>query len=507
MRSERRLHPLSFLFTVGSSVFGFLLPLFAAWLAARSTGVDVVFGLWLVPFGLWAMFRYITYRYEFGEKDLRIRTGFVFRRERRIPYARIHNVATVRNVFHRLFGVAEVVLETAGGEETEAKLQVLSLEAVEELKTFLDRARDSSDAETAGPEAPTEARPADGEILRLRPRDLVLLGLLENRGLIVVGAILGLLWELDWWGLDEVSFERLFAEGVGAAGEVVGPTLDLPLLVVLALAIFLVLVRLFSVAWSLLTLWGFRLERRGALIGTEAGLLKRVATAVPIHRVQVVTVRQGPLFGLFGRVEIRVEVAGGGGGEESDENAARPVRLVPLAPEGAVPRLLSGIFPGAKVEGASWTPVHPRARRRILTESLFVLLAIAIFPTTGAVVSGHRVVAAMLLFLSIVLVGVAALNAARQSRAFLYAEEEDLFRFRSGWLWRRTSLVRGSKIQNVTLTESPFDRRHGMASIRVDTAGAGPAGHPLEIPYLPAESAVRLLERLGEHASRTRFRW
>jgi hypothetical protein len=52
----------------------------------------------------------------------------------------------------------------------------------------------------------------------------------------------------------------------------------------------------------------------------------------------------------------------------------------------------------------------------------------------------------------------------------------------------------------VVIHESPFDRRHAMARVRVDTAGAGDLAHRVDIPY-PARDLCDLL------ALRTAFRW
>jgi len=57
------------------------------------------------------------------------------------------------------------------------------------------------------------------------------------------------------------------------------------------------------------------------------------------------------------------------------------------------------------------------------------------------------------------------------------------------------------------MTQSPFDRRHRMASVRVDTAGAADASHRVDIPYLPVETATALFGQLGTAAARTVFRW
>jgi putative membrane protein len=88
-----------------------------------------------------------------------------------------------------------------------------------------------------------------------------------------------------------------------------------------------------------------------------------------------------------------------------------------------------------------------------------------------------------------------------------YALTDTAIFFRSGWLSRRVSVVRFDKMQTVTLRESPFDRRNRMASIVVDTAGAGNIGHRIDIPYLDVEVAKSVLRRLYAEVSTTEFRW
>ena len=80
--------------------------------------------------------------------------------------------------------------------------------------------------------------------------------------------------------------------------------------------------------------------------------------------------------------------------------------------------------------------------------------------------------------------------------------------FRSGWFWRDTSFAPFNRIQNVAILESPCDRRAGMASLRVDTAGAGsPLSHKLLIPYLARATADELAELLAARAASSAFEW
>ena len=76
---------------------------------------------------------------------------------------------------------------------------------------------------------------------------------------------------------------------------------------------------------------------------------------------------------------------------------------------------------------------------------------------------------------------------------------------RTGWWTRRTRVVRYAKMQVVSTTASPFDRRARMARLHVDVAAAGAAA--LGIPWLDREVADALLARLSREAERTRFRW
>lgn len=78
---------------------------------------------------------------------------------------------------------------------------------------------------------------------------------------------------------------------------------------------------------------------------------------------------------------------------------------------------------------------------------------------------------------------------------------------RDGLLERRLACVRFEKIQALTLQRTPFDRRAGMARVRVDTAAAPAAGQPFVIPFLGLRDARQLVQRLGREAAAVGFRW
>src|SRR5688572_16239404 len=148
MPSEQRLHPTTLLFDLAGHIKRFALPgiLVIAGMSRSSGGPGGMFGrvpsgweVWVmllfVPAVLFSIARYLSFRLRYDEHELVIRSGLIFRNERHIPYSRIQNVDAIQNLVHRLIGVVEVRLETGGGKEEEARLSVLPLSALTELRT------------------------------------------------------------------------------------------------------------------------------------------------------------------------------------------------------------------------------------------------------------------------------------------------------------------------------------------------------------------------------------
>jgi putative membrane protein len=339
-------------------------------------------------------------------------------------------------------------------------------------------------------------------LLQLSLRDLLLLGLLENRGLVLVGAVYGVLWESGvmnrlWSGVldDAIDVRGLISQ---TAAFVVGrgplPTGHL-LLAVGGLAAFMAAVRIISMAWAALRLYDFRLTRSGDDLRVTYGFFTRVAATIPVRRVQTVTVRRGWLARRLGRASIRVETAGG----RARSAAGEREWIAPILPEPAVPAVLREVLPGVVLPDEGWERVHPRAFRRAV---LPVLLVAAIASAVLLSTIGWRPLIA-----GVPLLAWAIVSTRQQVRRLAWVASDSLIAFRSGWIAQAETIVRANRMQSVTLRESPFDRRARMARVRVDTAGAREPSHRVDIPYLDGAVARALQRRLAGAAARTDFQW
>jgi putative membrane protein len=520
MPSEQRLHPTTLLFDLAGHAKRFAFPalLVLAGLSQSTGGSGGRFArapdgweAWLlvlfVPAVLLSIARYLSFRLRYEEHELVIRSGLVFRTERKIPYSRIQNVDAIQNAVHRLLHVVEVRVETGGGKAEEARLSVLPLAALEELRTrvFGSTGHLAPRHESTGTHPTHSTHGTHPVLVHLPPRELLLFGFLENKGMVLIAAGFGAAWESGALNLVSNLFIQSTGLQRGVIRDLIRSTFDggpLPVLRIAigiaVFAIFLGLVRVLSMAWAVMRLYDFRLTRIGEDLRSEYGLFTRVTATVPIRRVQTLTFRAGPMQRWLDRASVRVTTAGGAGQGDRSNRRGREW-LAPLIKEEALPQLLQQIVPGFDLDAVNWQPLHPRAFARAVKPRLLVTI---LFTVIAAFTIGWGAIGAAIILLLWSIIG------ARQYVKHVgWAEGDEVVMMRSGWIWQQTTLARVNKIQAVTMHQSPFDRRAAMSGVRVDTAGAGELSHRVAIPFLDQEVARGLAGRLSAAAANTAFRW
>jgi putative membrane protein len=134
----RRLHPLTPVLR-GWKVFAA-----AVAIAAQQAYGDLEIS-WLliaiavsIPIGAaYGVLSWKTTHFRIGDDDLRLETGVLFKRSRRVRLDRLQAVDVVRPLVARVLGLAELRLEVAGGSSSEAPLAYLSESAAQQLRAEL----------------------------------------------------------------------------------------------------------------------------------------------------------------------------------------------------------------------------------------------------------------------------------------------------------------------------------------------------------------------------------
>ena len=478
--AERRLHPMSWLFVLLQQLKQFVLPLVALLVFGRGDRNE----LWpLIGVGvlvLVSVWRYFTYRFGVVGDALVVRSGLLERSLRVIPFARIHNVALQQSVLHRVFDVAEVRLESAGGQKPEAEMRVLKVADALALEALVRRRGAAVETEVVAPDATP--------LLALPPGEVVRVGLVSNRGLIVVGAAIGGVSQFSprlMPNLFEGWSDWLLGWAVGNGQS----DLNYAIAGVALVASLVLALRLFSVVLALLQYYGFTLSEHGRRLTVERGLLARWRTSASRRRIQAWTLREGVMHRLLKRRSLEVDTA-----VAEQQNQQRALReLAPVATVDACDALIAHLLPRARWSELEWRPVSGATWWRLAWDAIPVVVVLSV---AGAFFVGPWAL------LALAWVPWSVFAASRQASRIGYAINTQLVAVREGWWSRHWRFAELGKLQALQLTRNPLDRRCGTATLWLDTTGAGAMSPPLRIRFLPEYEAQALYSSLASRLAR-----
>lgn len=495
-----RLHGGSWLFVLLMQLRQYLLPLLALLLFGQRGDHDP---LWVqaMPLGVVAalvlvsVLQYLSYRYTVGSDAITVRSGVLSRNRREIPFARIHNVVVEQNLLHRLFGVAELRLESAGGRRPEAQMRVLRLEQALALERLVRQRGPSAYPAAQAQGAAMSSGGTSRTLLQLSTAEVVALGLLSRGGGVLLAAALGaLLQAVPRQVLDDVILQR-GREAFGHASALQPGLAGMLLLGAAALLLGWLALRLLSVALALLRYHGFTLVEHEHRLTVSAGLFSRVRSSVALRRIQAWTLRESLLQRWAGRRQLRIDSAAGQSAGEGERRALR--ELAPLASPDQCDALVRHLLPGVQWPPPAWQGVPLRGSWRLCLSSLWLTPTLAALLTWRWGWPGLLVLAWLPLAL-----GTAHLQMARMG----WSLDERCVVVRGGW-WRRWwRWAELDKLQGLRLSRSPLDRLLGTSCVWLDTAGAR-GEVALCLRFLPRAQAAEVLETLGHALARRRLRW
>ena len=490
---SRRLHPWSWLFVLLHQLRQFILPLIATFFFKGDRNE-----LWpLIGVGvltLTSALQYLTYRWQVGTDGLTIRSGWLNRQRREIPFARIHNVVVEQSVLHRMFGVAEVRLESAGGDKPEASMRVLRLDDALALERLVRHRGATQSTEATHIE---HATPESTTLLEMDLCEVLRYGLISNRGLLLLAGAYAASMQFS-----PRLFENLFESWVRslfgfADAHHFGAT-SYALAAVTVAILLIALLRLVSIGSALLQYYGFRLSEDGPRLTVERGLLARTRSSASRRRLQAWTLQEGVLHRLLHRRTLKVDTAGAGNSEHGQRRQRAFRELAPIATPDQCDALIEHLLPpDSQWDRLDWHGLHPRTWLRLFLPNLLVPIAI----TTALTWNAGPIGLLVLLWLPW-----SAFVAHKHASHAGYAINDRIVAVRGGWWSKHWRFAELDKLQALSLSRSPLDRQWGTASVWLDTAGAG-ASTPLRVACLPEAEARALVDRLAHVLARRKLRW
>jgi putative membrane protein len=474
-----RLHPLSPFVRAGRQMMSLVIVLFAlAVLNERQARGDVVIDAVVIGIALAGGFiSWLVTRWQIAGDVLRVETGLLRRDSRRIPLSQVQAVDVSQSGFARVLGLAELQLRVAGGDsERGGSLACLRVAEAEELRRQLlalagaarrpARAAEAGVAQAAEPGAAEGTAPAGGSAPTAAPTAAAPGPLAAGPpSADSAGSLAGDVREAAAPGrqLFRVRAGRLpaaivlTASGVralviaAAAGltvqltgspGVLGPFLPVVLGVVLALW------RHFNGEYATTIVAapdGIRLS---------SGLIQRTAETIRPGRIQAVRLVEPLAWRPFGWCRLEVDVAGARQRHENQAEGQRLRALIPVGSRAEADEMLAELL--------SCRPVPDRRPpRRVIWKAPL----------------GYH-------FLG-------------------WSGDERYVVASRGRVSRQTTWVPLEKMQSVRWVQGPWQRRLGLATVRLDVAGKRVSA---KVSDRDAAEALEILGRLPDLARAARAR-
>jgi len=499
--SLRRMHWFTVALQWVSSLSRSIIPLGVLYLQHRDRGgrlLPIIGGGILLLTAVWSIASYLAMRYGLTADSLVVRSGVLRRQSRVIPFSRIQGVNVRQSALERVFGVAELRVETATqGAEAEAVLSVLRWKDAQSLREQLVAERQSAfDARPGAIPAPTAvgALVPDPAPMIAAAQTPVLVASVTVEELMVAGGTsnnIGVLIALLISGCERFGssfFDELtLPGGIGSPIEAFAAAMGNVWL--LALLVFVVVVPILFASWlvsvvgSVVRYYGFTLERVGQDLRRRHGLFSRVEASIPMARAQALRFRQSMLRRPFGRGELFVVSAGSVG--KGDGTSGGLQHLMPIIRVEHVGSLVTEVFPDANVDAlltssagsGAWRRAAPLSWLRLACKSSFALLLIV-----GVLVAWRGSAWWSLAWL----LPAAWLLAGARWRARGLALVPGYVLVREGGIARTTVILPERKLQLIEVVQGPLQRLFGVATVQLTTAGSGGLASMVDLPLAEA---------------------
>ena len=382
----------------------------------------------LISIGV-AGYQYLAWRalsFWFDEDgDFRVRSGVVFRNERRVQVSRIQTVDVMQPLAARLFSMAVLIIEVAGQSDSRVRLRFLTLADAREIRREVL-------ARSAGLAAETIEAPQD--LVTRVPANRLAASLLLRASTVGLAIITALI----------IAFSYVTEGWSGIALAAV--TGGVPLIIIVS---------------EFLRYYGFTVAQSPDGLRLRYGLLRTESRTVPPGRVQAIDYVEPLLWRRLGWARVRVTIAGVGTQTTSSSNEKETL-LIPVAPRTEAHDVVSRVLPDLDTTTLTWVVAPRRSWRR----------------------------------------------SPIQWRNLAVGWDEHMFATRRGRITRHLAAVPHARTQSVRLTQGPWERALGLASIHVDTAPG-----PVDVSglHLDATDAHAIAEhqavaaRLRRHLDRSTF--
>lgn len=280
-------------------------------------------------------------RYVIDDDELRVETGWLAKRSRRIAFQRVQSVDIIQPLAARIFGLVELRIE-AGAGDSRTVLRYLTRKQATQFRDYLMARAHGDQVTVAGSSSLPEASAFTD--LSAAERTLVTI----SPGLLVLGLVLS----------TEFAISVAVLIIVVVVSSIAGtPVIGLAGLIPMVLTIVSLIGRRVTAQFN------YTLAESSRGLRITRGLTNLTSQSLPLNRIQGIRIVQPLFWRMLGLTRVDVDVLGYGANSEQGENSTDVSNiLLPIARDEQVRTALSRVLPHADPDSIELHPSPKRAR-------------------------------------------------------------------------------------------------------------------------------------------------
>lgn len=455
MFEKRRTHPLSIILApieyIQSQIIFILLLFFISGSDNKSTFFGIV-GVILVLVLINQLIRWITFKYYLTEDELRIEYGVFVKKRTYISKQRIQSIDLTESLWHRLFSLVKVEVQTAGTQgDSKPVINAVSRELGyafrAELQEYLDNEVEFQDDEIVESQESTRTlrHREDRPKLRISYKRLLISGLTSGGvGVIIAFSIAGVsqFEELVSEDMYEAAYAFFIQSSIfGIASLITG---------------VLLIAWIISVGLTLVRYGNFTIQKNEDELLITYGLIEKKHQTIPLERIQAVGYKQNLVRELFGFGTLYADVAGG---SIEDLKGEAGTMLFPILKTKEVAMFLENLLPEYKQ--LLQDELHPLAKSA--WKSYLFRAVILFIPILGLVWYFSRPFGVVVLILMVL----SGLLGILRSRSGGYYIHKDTLIVQHRLFSKERIFVYKRRIQALYKKQNPLQKRANLATLRI----------------------------------------
>ncbi|MBD8038286.1 PH domain-containing protein [Solibacillus sp. A46] len=293
-----------------------------------------LFILVIVVFGTMVsgLIKWWTFVYWYEDSELRVEYGLFVKKKRYIPFDRIQNLNYKEGIFHRLFKLVQVQVETAGSKsgKPEAELTAVTRAAADDVEIQMKKAKQKTPIESELMEVVEEEEAPSTILHKMKVPELLLLASTSSG----IGVVLAGVFAVFSQFAEFIPFDAIYDE--------VAFLMEYSFIAAMILiALALMVAWIISVGITFLNYYNFTVSKQQNRLIITRGLIEKKRVTIPLNRVQAIKLVENPFQQMLGLASIAVESAGGGFSGEADKK----IILFPLIAKKEALKPLAELFP------------------------------------------------------------------------------------------------------------------------------------------------------------------